>query len=327
MKEAGMSSSLIAERCGISHRTVNRIWKRMQEEGLERAARPRPRSGRPTIITLRVVAALRRYINLHPFDAAFEIRQRCPAVRHLSARRINEALSKHCKRPSFVAAKKPLLTDAMIAKRLAFCNQFLHWTPAQWMGVMFSDESRFAVFRNRIRRVRRPIGKEYRLKRKFCNPTVKHPVSVMVWGAFTGARGRAGLFFLPANVTMNQHRYLACLDEHLIDFYQRHQATHFLHDGAPCHRARAVTDYLHLEGIRTIPWPGNSPDLNPIENAWAIMKTKLANERPTSRADMIAKIKRIWCLLMTPEYFRALAESMPRRLAAVIANGGFTTKY
>ena len=37
----------------------------------------------------------------------------------------------------------------------------------------------------------------------------------------------------------------------------------FMHDGAPCHKGRLVTEFLKAHGIETLPWPGNSPDNEP----------------------------------------------------------------
>ena len=44
---------------------------------------------------------------------------------------------------------------------------------------------------------------------------------------------------------------------------------------ARSHRT-AIIDQWHRENsIKRIDWPGNSPDLNPIENLWSILKSKL----------------------------------------------------
>ena len=170
---------------------------------------------------------------------------------------------------------------------------------------MFSDGSTFLLLRNRMKLVRRPVGQRY--NPKFTSCTVKHSPSVMVLAAFSGRRGRAGIFFLPPNVKTNRERYITVLNKYLLGFMERHGCTHFLLDGAPCHRSRLVTNWLQDKGIRTIDWPGNSPDLNPIENAWNIMKNQLAEYRPSNKAEMIAKIKQVWVRQMTPDYFRKLA--------------------
>ena len=40
-------------------------------------------------------------------------------------------------------------------------------------------------------------------------------------------------------------------------------------------------------------WPVNSPNLNPTENFWAILKSKVADDHLTSAKDLKMAIKRI----------------------------------
>uniref|UniRef100_A0A3Q2QY88 Tc1-like transposase DDE domain-containing protein n=1 Tax=Fundulus heteroclitus TaxID=8078 RepID=A0A3Q2QY88_FUNHE len=42
----------------------------------------------------------------------------------------------------------------------------------------------------------------------------------------------------------------------------------FQDDNAACHRAKTVKTFLEKRHIRSISWPANSPDINPIENIW-----------------------------------------------------------
>jgi hypothetical protein len=47
--------------------------------------------------------------------------------------------------PLRVAAKKPLLTDLMVKKRLHFCRKYKEWKEHDWRNVMYSDESIFRL--------------------------------------------------------------------------------------------------------------------------------------------------------------------------------------
>ena len=98
----------------------------------------------------------------------------------------------------------------------------------------------------------------------------------MIWGAIA-ARGRCGLHFIPAGETVKTGNYLSIIKEKVPQFSIMRETSIFQQDNAPAHRAKIVNDWIAnqpefnvLEG-----WPGNSPDLLPIENCWNYLKDKL----------------------------------------------------
>ncbi|GFX31956.1 transposable element Tc1 transposase [Trichonephila clavipes] len=54
----------------------------------------------------------------------------------------------------------------------------------------------------------------------------------------------------------------------------------FMDDNARPHRANLVDEFLESEDIKRIPWPANSPDLNPIENLWDYLGRAIARRHP-----------------------------------------------
>ena len=74
-----------------------------------------------------------------------------------------------------------------------------------------------------------------------------------------------------------------------------------MQDCAPCHRSKLVSDFLKKKNIKTLGWPGNILDLNLIENLWAMLKDKVADQHSTSAKDLKMSIKRIWIQKITAE--------------------------
>ena len=190
---------------------------------------------------------------------------------------------------------------------------------------MFSDESTFLQFASYKPFVRRPLGSSP-VNSRYLQPTVKHPPSVMVWGCFS-SQGRGGLSFLPKGQTMNASRYISVLDDHLLHFMSIHGCTTFQQDSAPCHKAKSVMNWFQTKKMRVLKWLGNSPDLNPIENLWTLIKKKVSTSNPTTLDELKRTIKEIWCKNIDQNVCKNLTDSMPSRIQKFIKNKGYHTKY
>ena len=148
----------------------------------------------------------------------------------------------------------------------------------------------------------------------------------MIWGAMS-QRAIAGLFFLPGRTTMNGEKYVQLRSDMLQLHMQVHRCNRFMQDGAQCHRSKLVTNFLKMKKMKVLDWPGNSPDLKPIENLWMVMKDKVAEKQPSSLSDLCRATKKVWVKDISKEYCANLVNSMPRHLAAVIQNNSGHTKY
>ncbi len=68
----------------------------------------------------------------------------------------------------------------------------------------------------------------------------------------------------------------------------------FQQDLAPAHTAKGTESWFNDHGVTVLDWPVNSPDLNPIENLWVIVKRKMRDTRHNNADELKATVKETW---------------------------------
>ncbi len=92
------------------------------------------------------------------------------------------------------------------------------------------------------------------------------------------------------------------------------------------HTAKATKEVLKGKKWTVMQWPSQSPDLNPIEHAFHLLKTKLKGKCPKNKQELKTVAVEAWQSITRDETQR-LVMSMRSRLQAVIDCKGFATKY
>lgn len=72
--------------------------------------------------------------------------------------------------------------------------------------------------------------------------------------------------------------YTDALENGLIGFYTPDSI--FQQDNARIHTSDHTKLWFEMHGIHMIEWPPHSPDLNPIEVVWSLLKRELFNRYP-----------------------------------------------
>lgn len=228
--------------------------------------------------------------------------------------------------------RKPLLTLCMRKKRMDWARQHLHWSYDDWMNVLFSDETKINIHgTDGIQFVRRRVGEA--LNPSCTIPSVKFPASIMVWGCMSG-RGIGRLHVIDG--TLTAARYITeILEKKLmssaknlfpVDVTGTVQFT-YQQDNAPSHTAKKVKEWFQTHGVQVLDWPGNSPDLNPIENLWRRLKVLVAEHKAGNKQQLLEAVIASWYRVISVQELQRLVHSMPDRCRAVLKARGYATKY
>lgn len=100
----------------------------------------------------------------------------------------------------------------------------------------------------------------------------------------------------------------------------------FAQDNAPCHKSKAAIEYFSENRIELLPWPAGSPDLNPIENLWGILKANVAKRFPKTKSQLEQFSVEEWAKI-PQEVVKKTILSLPTRISQVIDRNGEKCDY
>jgi transposase len=325
MRIAGMKNKDIAAHFGMPESAACSIWKRYIRRGTTDNAR---RSGRPKKLTKRDFRHIIRNI----------IRNRRVKLANIAIQTDTE-VSPTTIRESLhqfglwnrIARKKPFLSKKHIAKRLNWSKERKRWTMGVWERVIWTDEASIELGKEpREVRVWRKSHEEW--ETTCITPSFKSGrVSVMVWGCMV--HGKLGPLVVLPKGRMDGHDYVrSVMDGPLWDFYcmatEERGLAMIMEDGAPIHRSLAAKHWREANEIEVLPWPAQSPDLNPIEHIWKALKMRISKRDPPihNEEDLRDALQEEW-LNINPAIVCRVVESMPKRIQNVILTRGGSTKY
>ena len=211
----GMGHKDIAQKLGIHRTTVLRLIKRFIN--FPDYYHIEPKTGRPRVMNDRSVRIAGRMIARDEVHNATELQKK--AFKDVSTRTLQRRLKEHgfvCR----VKKKKPYLNQKAKEARRQWAMAHVDWTVEDCKRVIFSDESKYMLFKS--------DGREYawfrkgeQYEAKNIKKTVKHGGGhVMVWGCVT-REGMGELHRVVGN--MNAEDYVAILNKNMPKTLKKHK--------------------------------------------------------------------------------------------------------
>lgn len=194
--EQGVPVIKVAANIGVSRKTIYGLISAAASLPPGQTPPRKSGTGRKKKTSPRADTLIKREVLNNPSISAVALKKKFPdLLQDVAIRTVQHRLQKDLGLPCRRSAKKPLLTVAMKKKRVDFCKKYKTGTKEQCREVMFSDESTFRKVPGASNILWRPKSAS-RYHQKYTVETVKHPLSVMVSGTFSGKVSRAELFFL-----------------------------------------------------------------------------------------------------------------------------------
>ena len=308
----------------VTKRGMQYLWKKYVETG---SVQDKIRIGRPHIVSPQAVRAIKRICQRNRLLSIDKITSTYNnyAFQRVSASTVHKILKKYGFK-SYSAIQKPYLKLNQRIKRIEWARTYSNWDVEKWGTIVFSDECIFQSYSSSRKILIRRTSDERRNPTYF-QPVMRHGPSIHVWGCFN-SNGVGLLKRIVGNMNAEKYQKEILHDINVMGkcLVFPKTAFTFQHDLAPPHKAKTTQDFLKNKHIDNLPWPGNSPDLNPIENVWGILKRKVTTMAHNSADGLWKAVQDEWYKL-SAKLCKKIVSSMPKRLVLVQKSKGYPIKY
>jgi hypothetical protein len=301
----------ISEFLKISKQTISSVLKKRISEPYY------PKSGRPKIKTDNKMRVINAILKAHRQRGVRRLtaEAKCPWSKSTTYRRLKAARWRNKKIP-----RRPILSPEQKEERKKFAEEHLV-ERTDFEKVVFSDEKKF--------RFDGPDGwhkywfapNEPATLDCFSRDYGRYK-GVMVWLAISSA-GILHVERVRGKLDAAGYADMVCGDA-CAHIHKAHGMDFTLQqDNAPPHRAQLTQATFEAAGIKTLPWPALSPDLNPVENVWAMIVRRLyADGRHYNSEDELWAAIQETVQLIPAEDIKKLVAGVPRRLTALLERKG-----
>ncbi len=218
-----------------------------------------------------------------------------------------------------IAVYQIKLSEQNRYKRLKFIEDWKKFRYWKINTIVWTDEKIFRLM---------PQRKKFVVKLKDFEKKSDFPLEkkqnegggVMFWGAISD-KGKILLSRLEGKITsfsfkfFLEHKAIPAIENVMGKSYI------FMQDNAPAHKGEALK-FLQKSNISILDWPPQSPDINPIEQVWMWMQSKIGPKQFISQYELIDYIMDLW-EKMPNELIQKFVKSIPDRLQWIEDNEGY----